>query len=70
MTRTGRKKDAEHYSYFMAYELHIERFPLNDEGEPTPIPLDDWKAAMSATEGVRLCSPDAATIGNPTLHHL
>jgi hypothetical protein len=49
----------------MAYELHIERLPLNDEGEPTPIPLDDWKTALSATEGVRLCPPGADTITNP-----
>jgi hypothetical protein len=49
----------------MAYELHIERLPLNDEGEATPIPLEDWKAALSATEGVRLCPPGANTITNP-----
>ena len=49
----------------MAYELHIERLPLNNEGDPTPIPLDDWKAALSATEGVRLCAPGAKTITNP-----
>ena len=52
-------------AHVMAYELHIERLPLNDEGEPTPIPLDDWKAALSATEGVRLCPPGANTITNP-----
>jgi len=49
----------------MAYEIHIERFPLNEDGEPTPIPLDDWKAALSATEGVRLCPPGDNTITNP-----
>jgi hypothetical protein len=49
----------------MAYELHIERFPLTDEGEATPIPLEDWKAALSSTEGVRLCPPGADTITNP-----
>lgn len=49
----------------MAYELHIERLPLNDEGEPTPIPLEDWKAALSAMEGVRLGPAGANTITNP-----
>lgn len=49
----------------MAYEFHIERLPLNDECELTPIGLEDWKAALSATEGVRLCSPGANTITNP-----
>ena len=49
----------------MAYELHIERLPLNDEGGPTPIPLDDWKAALSATEGVRLCPSGTNSITNP-----
>jgi len=49
----------------MAYELHIERVPLSDGGEPTPIPLDEWKSALSAIEGVRLCSPGANTITNP-----
>ena len=49
----------------MAYELHIERLPLNDEGEPTPIPLGDWKAALAATKGVRLCPPGVYSITNP-----
>jgi len=49
----------------MAYELHIERLPVNDEGEPTPIPLEDWKAAIAATQGVRLFTADAHTITNP-----
>jgi hypothetical protein len=49
----------------MAYELHIERLPVDDEGEATPIPLEDWKAALSATEGVRLCPPGADAITNP-----
>mgnify|MGYP000896878071 CR=1 FL=1 len=49
----------------MAYELHIERLPLSDEGEPTPIPLDEWKSALSATEGVRTCPSGANSITNP-----
>jgi hypothetical protein len=49
----------------MAYELHIERLPLNDQGKATAIPLGDWKAAVLATEGVRLCPPGANTITNP-----
>jgi len=38
---------------------------MSDEGEPTPIPLDEWKAALSSTEGVRLCPPGANRIANP-----
>lgn len=49
----------------MAYELHIERLPINDEGDPTPIPLEQWKAALLATEGVRLCPQGVHTITNP-----
>lgn len=49
----------------MPYELHIERLPLSDEGEPAPIPLDQWKSALLATEGVRLCPPGANTVTNP-----
>jgi len=49
----------------MAYELHIERLPLNAKGEPTPIPLTDWKAALSAVQGVRLCPAGAESITNP-----
>ena len=48
----------------MAYELHIERLPLSDDGGPKPIPLEDWKAAVSATEGVRLCPTEAHSITN------
>lgn len=36
----------------MAYELHIER--SSQEGEEEPIPLAEWKAAVSAIDGVRL----------------
>ena len=52
-------------THAMAYELHIERFPVSEEGAPTPIPLDEWKAALSAIEGVRLCPTGADTITNP-----
>src|SRR5437762_1505330 len=52
-------------AHVVAYELHIERLPLTDEGERTPISSDEWKAALSATEGVRLCPPGAHTITNP-----
>jgi hypothetical protein len=49
----------------MAYCLNIQRLPLNEEGEPTPIPLEDWKSALSSTEGARLCVQKALTITNP-----
>lgn len=49
----------------MAYELHIERFPPNTEDGRTPIPLADWKSALSAVEGVRLCPLGVNTITNP-----
>jgi hypothetical protein len=49
----------------MAYQLHIERLPLNDEGEPTPILLEEWKSALAATPGVRLCAQGADTTSNP-----
>ena len=41
----------------MSYELHIEQLGQNKHGEAFPIPLDAWKAAVSATPGVRLCAP-------------
>ena len=49
----------------MPYTLHIERLPLSDEGEPTLIPLEEWKNALSTTEGIRPCPPGANTITNP-----
>jgi hypothetical protein len=38
----------------MGYDLHIERTGTDRDSEPTAIPLEDWKAALSLTEGVRL----------------
>lgn len=49
----------------MAYTLHIERLPLNNDGEPTPISLEEWKAAASATDNVRLSQSGAHSITNP-----
>jgi hypothetical protein len=49
----------------MAYELHIERRRLALIIQRESIPLDDWKAALSATEGVRLCPPGANIFTNP-----
>ena len=43
----------------MAYDLHIER------ADETPIALSDWRAAVEATEGVRLFAAAAHTITNP-----
>ncbi len=49
----------------MAYALHIERLSLEDDRKPTPIPLDDWKQALSVVEGVRLYSEKVYAITNP-----
>jgi len=49
----------------MAYELHIEGLEFGDDGDTVPISLDAWKAAVSATEGVRLCAPGEDSIANP-----
>jgi len=49
----------------MAYGFHIERLPVSKDGAPTTIALDEWKAAVSAIEGVRLCPPGTATSTNP-----
>jgi hypothetical protein len=43
----------------MAYDLHIER------ADETPIPSSEWRAAIEATEGVRLFAAAAHTITNP-----
>ena len=49
----------------MSYELHIERFGQDKQGKAIPIPLDVWKAAASATPGVRLCTPGIRKITYP-----
>jgi hypothetical protein len=49
----------------MAYALHIERLPSKNATKPTPIPLEDWKRALSAVQGVRLCTEKAYTITIP-----
>jgi hypothetical protein len=49
----------------MAYTLHIERLSLNDRGEPLPIPLKEWKTALSETEGVRLRVNEAYELAIP-----
>jgi len=50
----------------MAYELHIQRLRRDSVTGKTPIPLEEWRAAVEATEGVRLYTLDAHTITNPT----
>ena len=44
----------------MAYNLHIEK------ADKSEIELDDWQAAVKATEGIRLLATTAHTITNPT----
>jgi hypothetical protein len=43
----------------MAYDLHIER------ADESPIALSEWRAAVAATEGVRLFAAATQTITNP-----
>ena len=50
----------------MAYELHIERLGEDKHGEAIPIPLEEWKAAIAATSGVRLCTPGFQTLTAPS----
>lgn len=38
----------------MSYDLHIEHAEMTGEEEPVPILLEEWRAAVAATEGVRL----------------
>jgi hypothetical protein len=49
----------------MAYDLHIERMTEDSQPAPHPITLEDWKAAIAATEGVRLFAAEAHAITNP-----
>ena len=48
-----------HRAPFMAYDLHIER-----AGE-RPIALNEWRAAVEATAGVRLFTAAVHTATNP-----
>ena len=38
----------------MSYNLRIEHAEITEEEEPAPILLEEWRAAVAATEGVRL----------------
>ena len=49
----------------MAYELHITKPELNEHGLSVPIPFEDWKSAVLATQGVRLCTSGTHTATNP-----
>jgi hypothetical protein len=49
----------------MGYDLHIERPADDPDAEPIPIPLEEWRAAIAATEGVRLVTAAAHTWTNP-----
>lgn len=43
----------------MAYNLHIEK------ADKSTLELEDWQAAVTATEGIRLLATDAHTSTNP-----
>ncbi len=49
----------------MAYELHIERLSKKKHAEAIPIPLAEWKSAVAATPGVRLCTPGLRKVTFP-----
>ena len=50
----------------MAYCLHICRPAKHSDSDPTPIPLEEWRAAVAATEGVRLFTGKAHKATLPT----
>jgi len=49
----------------MGYTLHIERRGREPGAEPVAIPLADWKAALSQTEGVRPLADREVRTTNP-----
>lgn len=49
----------------MAYELHIER-RAGPDGDRIAIPVDEWKAALTAVAGVRLYAADLYETVNPS----
>jgi hypothetical protein len=49
----------------MGYALHIERRGKDPGAEPVAIPLADWKAALSQTEGVRPLADREVRTTNP-----
>jgi hypothetical protein len=49
----------------MAYDFHIERKRDSPDSNLTPISLAECRAAVAATEGVRLFAARAHTITNP-----
>jgi hypothetical protein len=49
----------------MAYALHIERPADDPDAQPIPIPLEEWRAAIAATPGVRLFAAAEHTWTNP-----
>jgi len=50
----------------MAYALHIERLSLERDVKAKPIPLEDWKRALSSLEGARLCVEKALIMKTDT----
>jgi hypothetical protein len=45
----------------MAYDLYTDHAEMTPDGEPEPILLEEWRAAVAATEGVRLFSGEIHT---------
>lgn len=49
----------------MGYDLHIERKTTEQASGPSPISLEEWKAALALTEGVRPLSARDVRATNP-----
>jgi hypothetical protein len=49
----------------VAYCLHICRPGGDADAEPIPIPLEEWRAVVAASEGVRLFAGKAHLTTNP-----
>jgi hypothetical protein len=50
----------------MPYYLYIERVGDDPDSEPSPIPLEEWRAAVVATKGVRLFAGHAHSATIPS----
>jgi hypothetical protein len=49
----------------LAYCLYICRTAEDPDADPAPIPLDEWRAAVTTTEGVRLFADKYHIVSNP-----
>jgi hypothetical protein len=54
----------------MAYSLYICRPADDHEADPMPIPLEEWKAAVTATDAVRLFAGSVHALGIPATNQV